>query len=90
VFTFSLLPAFFSCGKKNDCNTTATITHTGTSCPSWGIIVGSTYLSNNIPDQFKQEGLQVCVEYELYQDVTLCACCGGTRARIINMSLPPD
>ena len=79
-----------ACHKKNSCSITATITQTGIPCSSWGIKVGSTYPSYNIPDQFKEEGTQVCVEYELYDDPAVCPCCGGTRARIIKMTLPPD
>jgi hypothetical protein len=81
---------FISCKKKNSCNITATITQSGTPCSSWGINVGIIYPSYNIPDQFKQEGLQVCVEYVLYEDPTMCPCCGGTRANIISMNLPED
>jgi hypothetical protein len=84
------LPVFFSCQKKNTCKTSAIITNRGTPCSSWGIQIGITYPSYNIPDQFKFEGMQVCVEYELYEDMGACPCCGGTRARIISMSLPPD
>ena len=66
VLLFFSLNFFFSCGKENNC-TTATITQSGTPCSWWGIKVGTTYPSYNIPDQFKQKGLQVCVEYELYE-----------------------
>lgn len=89
VLLFFLVISFISCGKENEC-TTATITQTGTPCSRWGIKVGTTYPSYNIPDQFKIEGLQVCVEYELYEDPAVCPCCGGTTARIINMSLTLD
>ena len=87
ILTAGLL---FSCHKRNGCNITATITQIGTPCSSWGIKVGNTYPSYNIPDQFKIEGLQVCVEYELYEDLAVCPCCGGIRARIIDMNIPPD
>jgi hypothetical protein len=86
VLLFFSLNFFFSCDKENNC-TTATITQAGTPCSWWGINVGTTYASYNIPDQFKQEGLQVCVEYKLYEDMAMCPCCGGTRANIITMSL---
>jgi hypothetical protein len=89
-FLFLITGFISSCNKKNSCNTTATITQTGTPCSSWGIQVGNTYPSYNIPDEFKHEGLQVCVEYELYDDLAVCPCCGGIRARIIKMNLPPD
>ena len=79
-----------ACDKEDECFE-ATITQKGTPCPSWSINAGTTtYISDNIPDQFKQEGLEVCVKYELYEDMRMCVCCGGTRANIISMSLPED
>lgn len=74
-------PFFFSCKKKTGCNT-ATITKTGTLCSKWGIQVDKAYPSLNIPDEFKQEGLKVCVEYELFEDLRLCVCCGGIWANV--------
>jgi len=82
--------AITSCRKKEDCSITATITQSGLSCSNWGIQVGNTYPSANIPDEFKQEGLQVCVSYELYEDMRACACCGGTWANIKFITLPAD
>jgi hypothetical protein len=90
IYIFLLTGFIYSCKKNNNCVITAIITQTGTPCSSWGIQAGSIYPSYNIPDQFKYEGLQVCVEYELYNDPAVCPCCGGTRARIIQMTLPPD
>ncbi len=84
-FGFVSISSISSCRKKTDCNT-AIITKSGTPCSSWGINVGSTYPSYNIPDQFKQEGLLVCVEYNLYEDYTMCPCCGGTRANITSIN----
>lgn len=78
-----------ACSKKNDCKT-ATITQSGLPCSNWGIQVGNTYPSANIPVEFKHEGLQVCVEYELYEDMRACACCGGTWANIKSIKLPED
>ena len=67
----------------------AVVTQSGTLCNGWAIrtMSGTTYLSTNIPDQFKQEGLDVCTEYELYEDLRLCSCCGGTWANIRSMKL---
>jgi len=78
-----------NCSKKENC-LTATITQSGTPCSAWGIKVGNVYPSTNIPDEFKQEGLQVCVEYELYDDMRLCACCGGKWANIKSIKLTAD
>jgi hypothetical protein len=69
--------------KTNDDCTAVTITNTAPGCGGWGIVLnGTKYPSRNIPDQFKQDGLTVCINYELYQDLSLCPCCGGTWADI--------
>lgn len=90
LFILFFLSICISCHRDNSCSTSAIIVRNSTGCLSWGINVGTSYISDNIPDQFKVEGLRVCVDYELYDDMRLCACCGGTRARIINMTLPPE
>ena len=90
LLLFFSLAFVSSCHKAKKCSTSAIIVRNSPGCPSWGINIGTSYISDNIPDQFKQEGLRVCVDYELFEDMRLCACCGGTRARIINMTLPPD
>jgi hypothetical protein len=87
LFFISLIAA--SC-QKNKC-TSVTITQTGTPCSIWGIKKdGITYLVDSLGDVFKHEGLVVCAKYELYEDLRLCVCCGGTRAKIISMSHLPD
>ena len=77
-----------ACSKNNsegDCSA-VTITNAATGCGGWGIKVKtSTYPSNNIPDEFKQDGITVCANYELYEDMRACACCGGTWANIKSM-----
>jgi hypothetical protein len=77
-----------SCIKNKGTNcSTVTITNSAPGCGGWGIIVnGTKYPSGNIPTQFQQDGLSVCANYELYQDMRLCACCGGTWADIKSMS----
>jgi hypothetical protein len=85
IFLLSLgLIASCSKGNKdNDDCVAVTITQSGTPCGAWGIKVASdVYPSNNIPSQYQQEGVAVCVVYELYQDPRVCACCGGTWADI--------
>jgi hypothetical protein len=78
-----------SCAKDNKANddcTAVTITNSAPGCGGWGIVVNNTkYPSKNIPDQFKQNGMAVCANYELYQDPTMCPCCGGTWADIKTM-----
>ncbi len=76
-----------ACTKESNTNCTAVIvTQSGTVCSVWGIREGNkVYPSGNIPDAFKQEGLAVCADYQLYEDMRLCACCGGTWANIKSM-----
>jgi hypothetical protein len=79
-----------ACNKSKTCNT-VTITQSGTPCGIWGIKINSgTYPSNNIPAIYQQEGLVVCSNYELYDDMRACACCGGSWAKINSMSLPEE
>ncbi len=87
ILTACLIINSLGCRKDNSSScTTVTITQNGTTCTNWGIKVGTNvYPSTNIPDQFKQEGLQICTIYELYEDMRLCPCCGGTWANIISM-----
>ena len=76
---------FCSCKKNDDCTTT-TITNSAPGCGGWGIEVkGTKYPSANIPTQFQYDGIQVCAEYEFYEDMRLCACCGGTWVNIKSM-----
>jgi len=88
IFFLSFL-LLYSC-KKNNCNT-ITITNSAPGCGSWGIIVnGTKYPSSNIPTPFQQDGLQVCADYEFYEDMRLCSCCGGTWVNIKSMKELPD
>jgi len=71
--------------SKGDC-TSVTITNVSPGCPGWGILVkGTIYPSNNIPLAFQQNNIVVCATYELYEDMRMCVCCGGTRANIKTM-----
>lgn len=75
------------CLKTSSNSVTITLTGAGTPCTSWGIQKnGITYPVDSLGDIFKDQGLVVCAEYELYEDLRLCLCCGGTRAKIISMS----
>jgi hypothetical protein len=79
-----------ACKKKDNCITT-TITNSAPGCGGWGIEVnGIKYPSANIPVEFQYDGMQFCAEYELYEDMRLCACCGGTWANIKSMKELPD
>jgi hypothetical protein len=75
-----------ACTKNNNDCTEVTITQSGTPCSVWGIkINGNIYPSISIPASFQQEGITVCADYELYEDMRACACCGGTWAKINSM-----
>jgi hypothetical protein len=84
-----LLAAIINTGcEKNDCNK-VTITQIGTTCQFWGIKQGSeVYTADTIPPQFRQEGLEVCADYTLAEDLRTCGCCGGLWAKIIWMNKP--
>ncbi len=78
-----------ACQKRNNDCTIVIVTQSGTPCSTWGIKVnGNTYPSNSIPVSFQQEGITVCANYELYDDMRACVCCGGTWAKINSMSNP--
>lgn len=77
-FLFCFLLIIIACNKKDQCNTVI-VTQSGTPCSLWGIKVNSqTYPSNTIPADFQKEGLVVCAGYTLFEDLRMCACCGGT------------
>lgn len=66
----------------------AEITKTVLACfdTSWAIKLDKgIYPADSIPATFQQEGLKVCIQYSLYEDLRMCACCGGTHARIISI-----
>ena len=86
VLACLVMQQFIACTKKKDRHqdcTIVTITNTAPGCTGWGIVVnGIKYPSGNIPLEFQQNGMIVCANYELYKDMRLCACCGGTWADI--------
>ena len=67
--------------------TAATINQTSPFCTAWGVTVnGTTYRAENLPAEYEQEGLGVCVEYEINPGPPIgCACCGST-IKIISIS----
>jgi hypothetical protein len=76
---------FIACTKqKSDKHcSVVTITDSAEGCGGWGIVVnGTKYPSGNIPVEFQQDGLTVCADYELYEDLRMCICCGGTWVNI--------
>jgi hypothetical protein len=75
-----------ACQKNKENCSMVTITNSAPGCGGWGIVVnGTKYPSGNIPTEFQQDGLSVCANYQLYQDMRLCFCCGGTWADIKSM-----
>jgi hypothetical protein len=80
--------AFIGCTKQHkgqDC-TIVTITQSASGCSGWGIVVhGVKYPSENIPTEFQHDGMEVCANYELYEDMRMCICCGGTWANITSI-----
>ena len=92
-YYFLILAVLFltniDCSKKS-CQT-ATVVKTTGACSTWAIKVNTNiYPADSIPDRFKRDGASFCVDYSLYEDYRLCACCGGTRAKIISISELPD
>jgi hypothetical protein len=83
-----IMMGYVSCqkkGDKNNCKGVYVVQH-GTPCSLWGITIdGNFYPSANIPDEFKVDSMHVCASYELYDDMRLCVCCGGTWANIKSM-----
>ncbi len=75
-----------ACRKcKGDC-TSVTITKVSPGCQGWGILVkGTIYPSKNIPAAFQHTNMIVCASYDLYEDMAVCICCGGTWANIKSM-----
>lgn len=80
--------ACLSCMKNNSC-ANAEIIKTHGICffdTTWGIKLGKNiYVADSIPTEFQQPGLQVCVQYHLYEDMRMCPCCGGTHAQVISI-----
>jgi hypothetical protein len=89
ILILILIVLTLSCSKSK-CKK-AIVTETGTPCAFWGIKINNQiYPADSIPQAFKTEGTVVCVDYELYEDMRLCACCGGTWAKIISMRRPGE
>jgi hypothetical protein len=87
-FVLTVFLIAFACKKEKDNCHQVIITNSAPGCEGWGIMVeGKKYPSGNIPDQFKQDGLTVCGVYELYADLRMCVCCGGTWADIKTMEI---
>lgn len=75
------------CKKSGTCQS-AEITKMfpGTPCEKWAIKVQDTiYSAPNLPVEYEQNGLMVCVTYTLYNDPKMCACCGGITADITSI-----
>lgn len=76
-----------ACRKNTSCVQAEIQTY---DCSQFAIKVENTiYPSSNIPSEFQQTGLHVCITYELYEDMRACPspCCGGTWANIKSIKL---
>jgi hypothetical protein len=64
----------------------ATVVHGRNLCDQNGYVIrldgGATYPPDALPADFQQDGLKVCLSYSVYEDLRLCACCGGPRMQI--------
>lgn len=91
IILFLVMSINIGCQKNEDKCNVVTITNTAPGCGGWGIVVnGTKYPSANIPVELQQPGIFVCAEYILYQDMRMCACCGGTWADIKKMEYYAD
>ena len=88
-----LLVGLTCCQKKEPAPQTcggglqpATVVRGLNACGQNGFVLrlndGATYPPDALPGDFQQEGLEVCLAYTTYEDLRLCACCGGTRLKI--------
>ena len=86
-FAFLLLILFTSCKKNSntDC-TNAIVTFKATNCKHVGVIIsGTTYPTDDLPDQYAIDGKNICIEYSIYDDPRMCMCCGGTYVHVIKV-----
>lgn len=85
IFSLFFILIFSGCQKSHGC-TDVTVTLTAPSCKHIGVIINSKiYPTDDLPDAYAVEGKHICIEYTLYEDLRLCACCGGTVAHIIKV-----
>ena len=67
-----------SCGKDSSqvCNL-ATVNMSTSVCRAWGITKdGVFYIAEDLPSEFQQEGLKICVQYEIIPaPPASCTCC---------------
>jgi hypothetical protein len=81
LFTFFLA----GCKKHKDC-TQVVVTLTAPSCSHVGVIINDIkYPTDDLPPQYAVEGKIICIEYSFYEDLRLCACCGGTRVHVVSV-----
>ena len=85
-FVLTVFLIIFACKKEKDCQNAAIVQTTP--CSSWGIEVnGVAYPVKNLPITYRKIGLNMCVEYVLFEDKALCPCCGGTWAEIRSIKM---
>jgi len=78
-----------ACGKDNNANencNVATINMSTSVCRSWGITNnGNFYIAEDVPVEFQQEGLKVCVQYEIIPAPPISCTCCVEKARITSI-----
>ena len=85
VFLFILLVSSCKKNLNTDC-TSVTVTFKATNCKHVGVIInGTTYPTDDLPDQYAIDGKNICIEYSIYDDPRMCICCGGAYVHIIKV-----
>ena len=93
IAAFGLLAGLSACKQDADtssaCNPgyqSGTVVHGRNQCDPNGYVIqlngGPVYPPDDLPTSFQQAGLNVCLTYTVYEDLRMCACCGGTRIKI--------
>jgi hypothetical protein len=80
---FSLILS--SCKKNNCTDAIVTLKHASACRDTSLIINGTIYRTDNLPVQNAVEGSHICIQYNLYGDPKMCACCGGTKVSITSV-----
>jgi hypothetical protein len=83
-FLFSLC-LLFGCKKTTDNCTDVTVTLKANSCKQVGITLsdGTIFPCDDLPNQYAVEGKRICILFNFWEDLSTCACCGGTKISII-------
>jgi hypothetical protein len=86
IIFFSILLINTGCKKDLTKNCTeVTVTLTANSCKRVGIILsdGTIFPCDDLPDKYAVDGNKICILFNFWNDLSTCACCGGTKISII-------